>query len=91
MAGRAQIVVDLDSDLRDAFVEAARVEQRRVSDIVEEFIAGYVHSAEMTPEYKAFIERKVAKARESMRAGRGAPSAEVESRFAKRRAAIDGV
>jgi hypothetical protein len=90
MVGRTQIVVDLDADLRDAFVEAARAEERPVSDIVEELIAGYVHSSEMTPEYQAFLERKVAKARASIRAGRGASSAEVEARFAKRRTAIDG-
>lgn len=88
MAGVAQIVVDLDPDLKDAFLEAAKAEDRPASVIVQEFIQDYVHGRDVTPDYYAFLERKVAKARESIRAGRGIPNAEVEAEFAKRRAAI---
>ena len=88
MAGTAQIVIDLDSDLREAFLDAARGEDRPPSDIVREFILGYVSALDTTSSYDAFLERKVAKARESIRAGRSVPNDEVEAHFAKKRTAI---
>lgn len=88
MANVAQIVVDLDPDLRDAFLDAAKAEERPASEIVQEFIEDYVHSRDPASDYYKFLERKVAKARESIRAGKGIPNAEVEAEFAKRRAAI---
>lgn len=88
MTDLSQIVVDLDPELKDAFLEAAKAENRAPSAIVQEFIADYVHGHEPAPEYLEFLERKVAKARGSIKAGRGIPNAEVEARFAKRREAI---
>ncbi|MCB1446041.1 MAG: hypothetical protein KDJ87_09665 [Rhizobiaceae bacterium] len=88
MAHRSQIVVDLDSDLKDAFYAAASADDRPVAEIVRGFIRDYVHDRETTPEYDAFVERKVTRARISLKAGKVSPNADVEARFAKMRAAI---
>ena len=60
MVDVAQIVVDLDPDLKDAFLEAAKAEDRAPSAIVREFIIDYIHGREPAPEYLEFLERKVA-------------------------------
>ena len=88
MTDPSQIVVDLDPELKDAFLDAAKAANRAPAAIVQEFIADYVRGHEPPPDYVEFLKRKVAKARDSVKAGRGRPNAEVEARFAKKRKAI---
>ena len=87
MASIAQIVVDLDPELRDALFERAKAEDRPESEIVEQLIANYVVEND-DPDYWAFVAKHVEAARQSLRDGRGIPNAEVEAKFAARREAI---
>ncbi|UVC10872.1 antitoxin of toxin-antitoxin stability system [Rhizobium sp. TH2] len=89
MTKNARLILDIDADLHDAFLAAAEAENRPASDIVRDFMSDYVGSHEKPDaEYWAFVERKVEAARKSLRAGKGLSNAEVEAKFAARRAAI---
>jgi hypothetical protein len=89
MAKSAQLILEIDADLRDAFLAVAEAENRPASDIVRDLMSDYIGSYEKPDaEYWAFVEKKVEAARKSLRAGKGLPNAEVEARFAAKRAAI---
>ncbi len=83
MAKEAVFTMKLEPELRDAFMAAAKDADRPASQIVREFMRGYV---QQDLEYVAWLQRKVDKARESIAAGRGRSDDEVRADFAKRRA-----
>ncbi len=88
MPKEAVFTMKLESELRDAFMAAAAAADRPASQIVREFMRGYVEQDKEERDYAEFLRRKVEKARESMRAGLGRRHEEVEKEFAAKRAAL---
>mgnify|MGYP003940136659 CR=1 FL=1 len=82
MAKDAVFTMKLEPELRDAFMAAAAAADRPASQIVRELMHEFV---QQDREYVAWLQRKVDKARDEMRAGRGVPNEEVEARFAAKR------
>ena len=88
MTKHAHFTFELEAELKDAFMAAAEADNRPASDIVREFMDNYVRSHTEAEGYSAFLERKVAVARQSLAEGKGQSNAEVEAEFAAKRAAI---
>lgn len=82
----AVFTLKLDEGLRDDFMAEAAAEHRPASQVARELMREYVESQRRAREYEAFLAEKVSAARESLRAGEGADNAEVETRYAARRA-----
>ncbi len=82
MAKEAVFTMKLEPELRDAFMAAAAEADRPASQIVREFMRDYV---QRDRDHVAWLQRKVDKAREEMRAGLGVPNEEVEARFTAKR------
>lgn len=83
MAKEAVFTMKLEPELRDAFMAAAKADDRPASQIVREFMRDYV---QQDREYVAWLQKKVDIARASIEAGRGRSDEEVRADFAKRRA-----
>jgi len=76
MAKEAVFTMKLEPELRDAFMAAAKREDRPASQIVREFMRDYV---EHEHGYLEFLRRKVEIARAELDAGLGFSSEEVEA------------
>ena len=76
MAKEAVFTMKLDAELRDAFMAAAKHEDRPASQIVREFMRDFV---KQDREYVAWLQRKVDKARADISAGRVHTQEEVEA------------
>lgn len=85
MAKEAVFTMKLEPELRDAFMAAAAAADRPASQIVREFMRGYV---QQDKEYVEFLRRKVEKARASVAAGRWSTQEEVEAKAATWRAEL---
>ena len=81
MAKEAVFTLKLEPELRDAFMAAADAADRPASQIVREFMRGYV---QQDREYVEFLRRKVDKARGSITAGRVYSDEEVRERMKAR-------
>ena len=81
MAKEAVFTMKLEPELRDAFMAAAAAADRPASQIVREFMRGYV---QQDKEYVEFLRRKVEKARASIAAGRVYSDEEVRERMKAR-------
>ncbi|ODT31744.1 MAG: antitoxin of toxin-antitoxin stability system [Kaistia sp. SCN 65-12] len=81
MAKEAVFTLKLEPELRDAFMAAAAAADRPASQIVREFMRGYV---QQDREYVEFLRRKVEKARASIAAGRVYSDEEVRERMKAR-------
>ena len=84
MSKAAVFTMKLEPDLRAAFMAAAEAGHRPASQVVRELMRDYVQRQE----HRAFLQRKVDAARGSVDRGEGPSDAEVETRFAARRAGI---
>jgi len=67
MAKEAVFTMKLEPELRDAFMAAAKREDRPASQLVREFMRDFV---QQDREYVAFLQRKVDAARADIAAGR---------------------
>ncbi|HEY6632944.1 MAG TPA: antitoxin of toxin-antitoxin stability system [Rhizobiaceae bacterium] len=67
MVKEAVFTMKLESELRDAFMAAAKHADRPASQIVREFMRDFVHQDR---EYVAWLQRKVDEARADIAAGR---------------------
>jgi len=67
MAKEAVFTMKLEPELRDAFMAAARNEDRPASQIIREFMRDFV---QQDRDYVAFLQRRVDEAREDLAAGR---------------------
>lgn len=76
MAKEAVFTMKLERELRDAFMAAAKREDRPASQIVREFMRDYVRSDH---DYLEFLRRKIEKSHEDIEAERVFPAAEVEA------------
>ena len=81
----ATFSVQLDPDLRDAFVTEAQATTRSASDIMRDLMAKFVKRQRDKREYDEFLRRKVEKARMSILPDGGYSNEEVEAEFAARR------
>lgn len=78
MAKEAVFTMKLEPELRDAFMAAAAAADRPASQIVREFMRGYV---QQDKDYVEFLERKVARARADITAGRVLADEEVRRKM----------
>jgi predicted transcriptional regulator len=76
MAKEAVFTMKLEPELRDAFMAAAKREDRPASQIVREFMRDYVQHEHG---YLEFLRRKVEIARGELVAGLGSSNEEVEA------------
>jgi hypothetical protein len=82
----AIFTMKLEPELRDEFMAEAEAAHRPASQLMRELMRDYVRKQREARDYQAFLARKVAIAREQMRAGLGRSNEEVEAEFAALRA-----
>ena len=80
MAKEAVFTMKLEPELRDAFMAAARHDDRPASQIVREFMRDFV---KQDREYVTWLKRKVDEARADIEAGRVYTQEEVEAHMDK--------
>ena len=85
MAKEAVFTMKLEPELRAEFMAEAAAADRPASQILRELIREYIQRQRQARDYQAFLGEKVARARESVVAGRGLDGAEVEAQFAAKR------
>ena len=88
MPEEAVFTMELEPELRDAFMAEAEASHRSASQILRELILEFIQRQREAREYEAFLRNKVADAREQIRSGAYANAAEVEARAATRRSQI---
>lgn len=86
MAKEAVFTMKLEADLRADFMAETDALHRPASQVVRELMRDFIEQQRLKREHSAFVERKVAKARTSMHAGKGFDNDEVEAEFANLRA-----
>ncbi|MFI8394598.1 antitoxin of toxin-antitoxin stability system [Pseudomonas sp. NPDC078863] len=90
MSKLAVFTMKLEPELREEFMAEAEAAHRPASQIMRDMMRQYVQTQREAREYEAFLQRKVEIARESVRAGDGLNTEDVEAAFAaKRRQAED--
>lgn len=90
MSKQAVFTMKLEPELREEFMAEAEAAHRPASQIMRDMMRQYVQTQREAREYEAFLQRKVEIARESVRAGDGLNTEDVEAAFAaKRRQAED--
>ena len=77
--------IRVDDHLKEAFTEAAKVNDRTGAQLVRDFMRDYVQTAREKAEYEAWFRRKVEAGMQVIREGRVLSSAEVEERAKARR------
>jgi hypothetical protein len=90
MSKHAVFTMKLEPELREAFIAEAEAAHRPASQVVRELMREYVRARREARDYDAFLERKVAIARDERNRGLGNSNDEVEAAFAARRAAALG-
>ncbi len=84
----AVFTMKLEPELRDAFMAEAEASHRSASQAVRELMREFIERQRQAREYDAFLRAKVDAARRQIASGQVAHGAEVEARFAARRAAL---
>ncbi len=79
--------IELEPELREAFMAEAEASHRPASQVVRELMREFVERHRQAREYDAFLRAKVDAARAQIASGQVGSSADVEARFAARRAA----
>ena len=90
MPKEAVFTMKIEPELRAAFMAEAAAVDRPASQILREMMRDYIQRQQQAREYETFLNQKVARARESVAAGRGIDHSEVEAEFAERRAKAVG-
>ncbi|MBS0500340.1 MAG: antitoxin of toxin-antitoxin stability system [Burkholderiaceae bacterium] len=90
MSKEAMFTMKLEPELRDAFMAEAQASHRPASQILRELMRDFIQRQRDTRSYDAFLQEKVAQARQQIEAGDYAGADEVEARFAARRARMAG-
>lgn len=85
MPKEAVFTIKLEADLRAEFMAETEAAHRPASQVIRELMREFVQRQREAREYDEFLRRKVATARNSMRAGLGRSNEEVEAEFAARR------
>jgi predicted transcriptional regulator len=76
----------VDEALKDEFSTVAKAHDRTGAQLLRDFMRDYVKQQQKTAEYNAWLHAKVERSRASADAGNMVPDAEVEAKFAARRA-----
>lgn len=76
-----------DEALKSEFSTAAKAHDRTGAQLLRDFMRDYVKQQQEAAEYDAWLRAKVERSRASANAGNLVPAAEVEAKFAARRAA----
>jgi len=84
----AVFTMKLEPELRAEFMAEVAGEDRPAPQVMRELMRGHVEQRRQAREYDEFLRRKVDLARTSMQAGRGRSNADVEARFAAKRAKV---
>lgn len=77
----------VDEALKAEFSTAAKAHDRTGAQLLRDFMRDYVKQQQEAAEYDAWLRAKVERSRASANAGNLVPAAEVEVKFAARRAA----
>jgi len=77
----------VDEALKSEFSTAAKAHDRTGAQLLRDFMRDYVRQQQEAAEYDAWLRAKVERSRASADAGNLVPAAEVEAKFAARRAA----
>lgn len=77
----------VDEGLKAEFAHAAKEHDRTGAQLLRDFMRSYVTQQQEAQHYDALLADKVEQARASAEAGNLIPAADVEARFAARRAA----
>jgi predicted transcriptional regulator len=80
--GEATFTFRVDDDLKEAFSEAARTQDRTAAQLLRDYMREVVQRRREDEDYEAWLRQKVEAARASIRAGRGTPAHEVSAEFA---------
>jgi predicted transcriptional regulator len=83
----SNVIFRVDEDLKSAFAEAAKAQDRTSSQVLRELMREYVQKQAEPSDYDAWLALKVEAARKASAEGRVVASEEVEAYFAERRAA----
>ncbi|MDR2891553.1 MAG: hypothetical protein LBV80_00475 [Deltaproteobacteria bacterium] len=81
----ATFTLRVDDHLKDAFTEAAKVNDRTGAQLIRDFMREYVQAAREKTEYEAWFRSKVEAGMKAIQEGRVLSSAEVEERAKSRR------
>ena len=71
MAKRSAFQFELDTDLSDAFLSAAKSAQREPEELIAELVQESVDQQGVETGYADFLQKKVDRARKSVAAGEG--------------------
>jgi len=85
MPKEAVFTMKLEPELREAFMAEANATHRPASQILRELMRDFVQRQREAREYDAFLQHKVAGAREQVRLGLYASAEDVEARRSARR------
>jgi predicted transcriptional regulator len=77
----------VDEALKNEFSMVAKTHDRTGAQLLRDFMRDYVKQQQDAAEYDAWLRAKVERSRASANAGNLVPAAEVEAKFAARRAA----
>ena len=77
----------VDEALKSEFATAAKARDRTSAQLIRDFMREFVQQQRDAAEHDAWFQRQVQAGLDSANAGRLVPSAEVEAKFAARRAA----
>ena len=77
----------VDEALKNEFAAAAKARDRTGAQLLRDFMREFVQKQQEVAEHDAWLRRQVQAGLDSADAGRLVPAAEVEARFAARRAA----
>lgn len=88
MSKEAVFTMKLEPELREAFMAEAEACHRPASQVVRELMREFVERQRQAREYDAFLRAKVDAARAQIASGQVVNGAEVEARFAARRATL---
>lgn len=89
MSKATVFTMKLDADLRADFMAEAEASHRPASQVVRDLMRDFVRGQRERRACSDFLQRKVERARASVRDGNGHADDEVEARFAARRGQID--
>jgi predicted transcriptional regulator len=85
--GEATFTFQVDEALKNEFAKAAKTRDRTEEQVLREFMREFVQQQHELAEHDAWFRREVQAGLDSANAGNLVPGADVEARFAARRAA----
>ena len=88
MTKEAVFTMKLEPELQADFMAEAEAIQRPASQVLRELMREFVQRQRAAREYDDFLRAKVNQARDQISSGNYADTAEVEARFAAKRAAL---